>query len=296
MKLIGSRTLAPGFLVTLASILLAACVWASEETRVAGVSDEPGDARLEESENHAALSGQEIYRRMLANKYRRGIQNVEIVSSDPGGSEQTTVFTASLEDHRGEEDQPIDGKNASLLIEITRPFDMRHTRYLMVAKEPGPDDEFIYRPSNRLVKRVDLKQTPLMGTDYTFNDLAYHDIDGATYNRLPDEVLGGVPVFVIEATVTDTRASQNHRSISYIERLHFIPIRVRYWDRYDVEIKELTADPSSIRLFGETWIATRSAMRDLLQGTTSRSSLLSLDTEPTFSKMHFSTRRLAQGN
>jgi hypothetical protein len=78
--------------------------------------------------------------------------------------------------------------------------------------------------------------------------------------------------------------------------VHFIPIKVRYWDDYDVEIKELTADPSSIRSFGETWIATRSAMRDLLQGTTSRSRLLSLDTEPTFSKLHFSTRRLAQGN
>jgi hypothetical protein len=232
----------------------------------------------------------------LDNKYRRGVQHLEIVSSDPGGNEQITVFEASLEDHRDAKDQPVEGKNASLLIEVTRPFDMRHTRYLMIAKEPGPDDEFIFRPSDRLVKRVDLKQTPLMGTDYTFSDLAYHDIDGATYVRLPDEVISGVPVFVIEAIVTDTWESANHRSLSYIEQQHFIPIKVRYWDDYDVETKEMTAELDSIRAFGDTWVATRSQMRDLLQGTTSRSTLVSLDTSPTFSRMHFSTRRLAQGN
>jgi len=300
MKLIGSRTLVPADLVTLASILLAVCVWTAGEKQAAGETQDVGDAQLEThvegSGNLATLSGQEIYRRMLANKYRRGVQNVEIVSTDPGGSEQITVFTASLEDHRDEDDRPVEGKNASLLIEITRPFDMRHTRYLMISREPGPDDEFIYRPSSRVVKRVDLKRTPLMGTDYTFNDLAYHDIDGASYDRLADEVLGGVPVFVIEALVTDTRASETHRSLSYIEQEHFIPIKVRYWDDYGIEVKELTADVDSIRSFGETWIATRSLMRDLLQGTSSRSRLLSLDTKPTFSKMHFSTRRLAQGN
>lgn len=297
MKTIGSRTPTPAVLVTIASILLATCAWASENvSEEVNGADSAGEARLEESDDLAALSGQEIYRRMLANKYRRGIQNLKIVSTDPGGSEQATYFTASLEDHRNENDEPTDGKNASLLIEVTRPFDMRHTRYLMIAKEPGPDDEFIYRPSVRLVKRVDLKQTPLMGTDYTFNDLAYHDIDGATYDRLPDEVLGGVPVYVIESLVVDTRARETHKSLSYIEQEHFIPIKVRYWDGYGVEVKELTADSESIRAFGETWIATRSQMRDLLQGTTSHSTLLSLDTEPTFSHLHFSTRRLAQGN
>ncbi|MFT5442883.1 MAG: hypothetical protein ACI8W3_001927 [Myxococcota bacterium] len=260
------------------------------------------EAGVEESEDTATslsdevLDGREIYRRMLANKYRRGVQKVEIVSSDPGGSEQATAFTASLEDNRDENEEPVDGKNASLLIEVTSPFDMRHTRYLMIAREPGPDDEFIYKPSDRLVRRVDLKSTPLLGTDYTFDDLAYHDIDGAEYKRLPDEVVAGLTVFVVDALVTDLRTSQVHRSLSYIEQEHYIPIKVRYWDEYDVEIKEMNVDVESIRSYGETWIAARSTMRDLLLGTSSRSNLLSLDTTPKFNRQHFSQRRLSQGN
>ncbi len=281
------------------ALLLAGCVRVSS-ARGAGEESEQAAVRqigeqVEDYENAATLSGREIYRRLLANKYQRGVQEVRIVSTDPGGSEQTTAFVASLEDNRDENDQPTDGVNASLLIEVTSPFDMRHTRYLMISNEPGPDDEFVYRPSDRLVKRVDLKRTPLLGTDYTFDDVAYHDVNGATYERLADEVLDGQPVFVVEAMVTDTQAGQTHRSISYVEQEHFVPVKVRYWDEYGVEIKELRAEADSIRSFGETWIATRSTMRDLLQGTSSHSRLLSLDTNPKFSKMHFSTRRLAQG-
>lgn len=271
----------------------------SDEVQADGQEIDAGPEKSEDTattSSNAALSGREIYRRMLANKYRRGVQEVEIVSTDPGGSEQATAFTASLEDNRDENDEPVDGKNASLLIEVTRPFDMRHTRYLMIAREPGPDDEFIYKPSDRLVRRVDLKSTPLLGTDYTFDDLAYHDIDGAKYKRLPDEVVAGLTVFVVDALVTDLRTSQAHRSLSYIEQEHYIPIRVRYWDEYEVEIKEMNVDVESIRSYGETWIAERSTMQDLLQGTSSRSNLLSLVTEPKFNRQHFSQRRLSQGN
>lgn len=241
------------------------------------------------------LSGREIYRRLLNNRYKRGVQKIQIVSTDPGGSEQTTVFVASLEDHRDENDEPTDGKNASLLIEVSRPFDMRHTRYLVVSKEPGPDDEFIYRPSERRVRRVDLKGTPLLGTDYTFRDLAYHDLEGARYQRLPDETLDGVPVFVVEAHVTDTFEDRVHKSLSYVEQEHFVPLRVRYWDEYGVEIKELRAEHASIENFGPMWVATRSKMIDLLQRTESRSTVLELDANPDFSPMQFSLRRLAQG-
>lgn len=277
------------FIATLSSVGRALA--SSPESAVALVPT----SDVEEFENAATLSGHEIYRRLLANKYHRGVQQLKIVSSDPGGSEQTTVFEASLEDHRDADGEPVDGLNASVLIEVSSPFDMRHTRYLMVAKEPGPDDEFIYQPSNRRVRRVDLKRTPLLGTDYTFDDLAYHDIDGAVYKRLPDEVYDGVAVFVVEANVTDTRTSNSHRSLSYIEQEHYVPVRVRYWDEYDVEIKEMTVEVDSIKSFDKTWVATRSKMRDLLQGTTSQSTLLSLDTKPSFTQKYFSVRRLSQG-
>lgn len=272
-----------------AVLLLLDCTWVYAEAKPASTAATAAPATAEE------LSGREIYRRMLNNRYRRGIQKIQIVSTDPGGSEQTTVFVASLEDHRDANEEPVDGKNASLLIEVSRPFDLRHTRYLVVSKEPGPDDEFIYRPSERRVRRVDLKGTPLLGTDYTFRDLAYHDLEGARYERLPDAEHEGVPVYVIEAHVTDTREDRVHRSVSYVEKEHYVPLRVRYWDHYGVAIKEMRAEADSIRNYGPMWIATRSKMIDLLQRTESRSTVLELEADPEFKPMQFSLRRLAQG-
>ena len=215
------------------------------------------------------LTGREIYDRFLANKFRQSLQQLRVISMDPGGSQQTTAFTASLQDHRDEKDQATNGVLAKMLVEVSAPFDMRHTSYLMISKDPGPDDEFVYQPSTRKVKRVNLKDTPLMGTDYTFNDIAFQELEDADYVRMSDEVINGTPVYVVEANIKETIDVEVHRTLSYLEKEHYIPLRIRYWDDYGVEIKELTAPADKIRSFGDAWVATESQMTDLMQSTTS---------------------------
>jgi hypothetical protein len=243
-----------------------------------------------------SLSGREIYDRFLDNRFRRSRQQLRVISRDPGGSEQTTTFRLSLEDTRDENDEPTNGVRAKTLIEVHAPFDMRHTQYLMINKEPGPDDEFVYQPSERRVRRVALRKTPLMGTDYTFDDVAFHDLDDAHYVRRPDEVIDGTPVYVVEAFIHDTRDVEYHRTVSYLEMEHYVPLKVRYWDAYGVEVKVLTAPADGIAVFGDTWVATRSTMRDLLQGTSSSLLVDDMDTDPVFSEKLFTVSRMNQGH
>lgn len=257
----------------------------------------PTPQELEESHPEGArLTGREIYERYLSNKHRKSVQRMRVVSRDPGGSEQTTVFKVSVEDFRDENDEATDGVLAKMLVEVTSPFDMRHTSYLMIAKDPGPDDEFVYRPSERRVRRIALKTTPLMGTDYTFDDIAYHDIENADYLRLPDEELGDTPVYVVESIIKDTRDVEYHRSVAYMEKEHCVPLRIRYWDDFGVETREMMADPSSVEAFGEIWIARESTMRDLLQRTSSTLHVDSLTRESAFPKKLFSLANLTKGS
>ena len=242
------------------------------------------------------LSGREIYERFLDNRFRRSVQQMRVVSRDPGGSQQTTSFRLSIEDFRGENDEPTDGVRAKTLIEVAAPFDMRHTQYLMISKHPGPDDEFVYQPSQRRVKRVALRRTPLMGTDYTFDDVAYHDLDEADYLRLPDEEIDATSVYVIEAQIHDDLDVEYHRTISYLEMEHYVPLRVRYWDAHGVEVKVMTAPAAGIRAFGETWVATQSTMHDLLQKTSSSLHIDDMDTRPAFAKKLFTVTRMIQGH
>jgi hypothetical protein len=256
----------------------------------------PGSDEVEEAlPEGGALTGREIYDRFLSNKYRRSVQSLRVVSRDPGGSEQSTTFKASLEDFRNEQDEATDGVLAKMLVEVSAPFDMRNTSYLMISKDPGPDDEFVYQPSERRVRRFALKRIPLMGTDYTFDDIAYHDIEHADYRRLPDEELDGTPVYVVESTVKETRDVEYHKTLSYMEKEHYVPLRIRYWDSFGVEIKEMRAEQSSLKEFDDVWVATESTMRDLLQNTSSTLFVDSLKTEPRFSPKLFTLARLTQG-
>jgi hypothetical protein len=240
-----------------------------------------------------SLTGREIYDRFLENRFRRSHQQLRVISRDPGGSEQRTAFAMSVEDLREvPEARPA---RARILIEVTAPFDLRHTQYLMIAKDPGPDDEFVYQPSERRVRRVDLKNTPLFGTDYSFDDVAYYDLEDAAYRRLADDHVDGTAVYVIEAFVEETRDVQYHRTVSYLEKEHYVPLRVRYWDAYGVEVKELTARAESIRAFGEFWVATESTMRDLFQRTSSTLLVDHVDSTPEFHPQHFTVTRLNKG-
>jgi hypothetical protein len=185
---------------------------------------------------------------------------------------------------------------AKMLIEVADPFDMRHTSYLMIFNDPRPDDEFLYQPSERRVRRVNLKKTPLMGTDYTFDDVVHHDIENAEYLRLPDGEIDGIPVYVVEALIDDTLDVEYHRTVSYLEKVHYVPLRVRYWDHHGVEVKELTAAAATIRAFGDAWVATESTMRDLMQRTTSTLLVDDMDLDPSFERNLFSVSRLSQGH
>ena len=240
-------------------------------------------------------SAYSIYDRFLKQRLRESFQRLRVISRDPGGSALTTGFTISTQDHRNGNQKATGGILAKVLIEVFDPFDLRHTLYLIISKDPGPDDEFIYRPSQGSVKRADLKNTSLLGTDYTFNDIVYENIDDADYVRFEDEVIDGKPVYVIEVNVKESIDIQFHRTMLYLEQEHLVPLRLRYWDDYGVEIKEMTAPASSIRAFGDSWVATESTMVDLRQRTSSTMIIDELDTTPDFPQKTFSIGTLYKG-
>ena len=78
------------------------------------------------------------------------------------------------------------GSVNATLVKFNDPPDMRHTGYLMITNVDRSSDQFVYRPSDRKVRRVRLDGMTVMGTDYTFDDITYRDMSDATYTRLPD--------------------------------------------------------------------------------------------------------------
>ncbi len=240
-----------------------------------------------------SLTGRELYDRFLKNKMHSAVQHLTVISTDPGGNDQETRFWVRWKDFRDENDEAgEDGVVARTLVKFQYPQDMRHTGFLMIVHDDKSSDQFVYRPSSRRVRRVNLSGASVMGSDYTFDDIAFQEIENASYRRLPDEEIGGVPVYVVEAVLKATVDSQYSRTLSYLEQEHYVPLRARYWDDAGVEVKELKAVYESVQEFDGVWVATISTMYNLKQRTSSTMYIEKLDPNPEIADQLFSTFRL----
>ncbi len=241
----------------------------------------------------AEMTGKDIYKKFLDNKIHAFKQYQEVISSDPGGNEQTTVFWVRWRDFRNAERKPNeDGIEAKSLIRVTSPIDVRNTAYLIVQKAGNETEQWIYQPSQRKTRRVKLAGVSLFGTDYSFADIAFQDVDDADYKRLADEEIDGIPVYVVEAIMRPEAQSEYKKTMSYLTKDHYVPLRARFWDHSDVEIKEMKADTKSVKSFDEVWIATEQVMTDKQANTSTKLVINKLDTKANLDEHMFTLHQL----
>ncbi|MCC6847761.1 MAG: outer membrane lipoprotein-sorting protein [Deltaproteobacteria bacterium] len=244
----------------------------------------------------ATLGGREIYDRLFRNRKRlRTVVEVgRILSKDPAGNPQETRFELRAKDYRDHDDRPTDGVFAKVVIVLTGPRDIERTGYLYVHRNDRPDDQFIYSPMRKRVARANLRGQNVAGTDFSFDDFltTLDDLEQATYRRLPDEVVDGVPCYVVDATMLKSSRSRYSRSVAAIEKEHYVPLRTRYWDEVDVAVKELRSPRASLKEFDGVWVPTESTMTDLLEDTHSTVTLQRVDPNPTLDDGEFNTAAL----
>jgi outer membrane lipoprotein-sorting protein len=139
---------------------------------------------------------------------------------------------------------------------------------------------------------VNLSGESLLGTDFSFEDVVPREVEGASHKRLPDEPQEGVPCFVVEAIPKAEVRSEYSRFVLYVEKEHYVPLRTRYWDSAGVEVKELRADPKSIRQFESAWIPMRAKMRHVIHETWTSIDTEKLEANPSLDEKTFEVRRL----
>jgi len=274
--------------VSVVTLAVAAPPWAP----VARASDPPGRAVDIPSRNEvekalpegSALTGHEIYDRLFKNRkrLRTVVQSGRILSKDPAGNPQEIRFQLKAKDYRDADDRAVGGVHSKVLIVLTGPRDLERTGYLYIHHTDGPDDQFIYSPLRKRSARTNIRGQTVAGTDFSFDDFlaALDDLEDATYRRLPDEVVDGAPCYVVEAVMKPGGRSHYSRSVAAIEKEHYVPLRIHYWDDAGVEIKQLRSPRASIRAFGDIWVPTESTMTDLLEDTQSTMTIDELTANP----------------
>ncbi len=208
------------------------------------------------------LTGRDIYERVLANRFHSYIQESSLISGDEAGNKQETRLRMWFKSFRDPETkEPFNGTTLSKsIVKYLHPFDIRHSGYLVINNLDRPSDQFVYRASSRRVRRVNLRGEAVFGTDFSFEDVIPRELEDAEYFRLDDVIEQGKPCFVVRARPNEEmRSEYSHFDIS-IEKERYVPLRTRYWDDREIQIKEMHSPVESIQRIEGVWVPMHSTM------------------------------------
>ncbi len=133
----------------------------------------------------------------------------------------------------------LDDGDKSLTI-FDEPKDVQGTAFLSFSHAVEPDEQWLYLPALKRVKRIasSNKSGPFMGSEFSYEDLSSFEIEKYSYKYLRDDTVDGKKVFVVEST-PQYKHSGYSRLISYIDQEHYRQLKVEYFDRNDRLMKTL---------------------------------------------------------
>ena len=134
----------------------------------------------------------------------------------------------------------IDGDGDKGLTIFDQPRDVKGTAFLNFSHATTPDDQWMYLPALKRVKRIASrnKSGPFMGSEFAFEDMSSFEIEKYTFKYLRDEQFEGMDTFVVEQYPVD-KYSGYTRIITWIDQEHYRAHKIEFYDRKDSLLKTL---------------------------------------------------------
>ena len=209
----------------------------------------------------------------------RGLEIVvEADRRDTGFGDLTAGMIMILRNRHGEEStreirnrtKEVDGDGDKTLIIFDDPRDIKGTAFLNYPHAVGPDEQWLYLPALKRVKRIasNNKSGPFMGSEFAYEDISSQEVEKYSYTYLRDEVLDGVDHFVIERYPVDENSGYT-RQVSWVDQDEYRVWKVEYYDRKNSHLKTLTV-PSHQQYLGKHWRADEMRMVNHLTGKSTR--------------------------
>ncbi len=173
----------------------------------------------------------------------------EAEKRDLGWQDSESTMTMTLRNKHGQESvremrsrslEVADDGDKSLII-FDRPKDVRGTALLTFSHKTGSDDQWLYLPALKRVKRIasNNKSGPFMGSEFAYEDISSQEVEKYTYKYLRDEACGDLQCFVVERYPVDKKSGYT-RQVTWIDQAEYRPIKIDFYDRKQSHLKTLT--------------------------------------------------------
>jgi outer membrane lipoprotein-sorting protein len=136
----------------------------------------------------------------------------------------------------------VEGDGDKSLSIFDNPRDVKGTAFLTLSHKTGDDDQWLYLPALKRVKRISSrnKSGSFMGSEFSYEDIASQEVEKYTYRWLRDEILDGRECFISERYPVDKKNSGYSRMVSWMDKEAYRPFKVEYYDRKNALLKTLT--------------------------------------------------------
>ena len=173
---------------------------------------------------------------------------VEADRRDTGWVDQSARLEMILKNRQGETStrtldlktlEVIGDGDKSLTI-FDNPRDIKGTAFLSHTHALEPDDQWLYLPALKRVKRIASanKSGPFVGSEFAYEDLTSQEVEKYKYKWLRDENLDGHETFVVER-YPQYENSGYTRQVSWIDKEMYQPRKVEFYDRKNALLKTL---------------------------------------------------------
>jgi outer membrane lipoprotein-sorting protein len=126
----------------------------------------------------------------------------------------------------------VDGDGDKSIMVFDRPRDLKGAAILTFTHKVGSDDQWLYLPALKRVKRISSadKSGPFMGSEFAYEDLASQEVEKYSYTYLRDEIQDEELSFVVERIPVDKKSGYT-RQVTWIDQNEYRLRRVDYYDR-----------------------------------------------------------------
>jgi hypothetical protein len=156
------------------------------------------------------------------------------------------------------------------LLRFLAPRDVENTALLTWEGKEGDDDQWLYLPATRKVKRIAAsgKKNRFMGSDFSYEDLRPENLALHTYTFLKIETLDEKPCFVIEARpVSEHQAADSgySRRKLWIRTDNHFTVKQEYYDKKG-RLAKIGISRNVVLVQGTIWRAEEVEMSDVQAG------------------------------
>ena len=174
----------------------------------------------------------------------------ETDARDKGFDDFTANMVMKLRNKHGQESVrkirvktlEVKGDGDKSLTIFDNPRDIKGTAFLNYTHKVGDDDQWMYLPALKRVKRISSrnKSGSFMGSEFAYEDISSQEVEKYTYKWIKDEVYEGRECFVVESYPVDKKNSGYTRLVNWIDEKEYRVLKVEYYDRKKSHLKTLT--------------------------------------------------------